>query len=382
MFRAEIRNTIVKNGPKNPVSKVDLPIGFPAAFENGIVKARKDAWPHYDKDAKIANFALTHAVTVSSGWSSRELLDEFIKSGFAGIKDGKGQETRFVISPTGAVEVVKQRSDCPSHVVSSLSNLGGPQKAAKELDELGVIFDDYAKPTALMKYLISMVGDRECIVMDFFAGSATTAQATWELNKTDGGNRKFIMVQLPERCPEHTKAFAAGYKTISEISIARLRKYVELQKNEREPVRSDLGFRVFKLDSSNIRAWEPDRDGLSTSLLDAIEHIKSGRGEQDILYELLLKLGVNLTVSINQKTIAGKQVYSVGSGVLLVCLAEKIGKPDLEDLAIGIADWYQALAPTGEVTCVFRDSAFVDDVAKTNFTAILQQRGLENIRSL
>ena len=144
----------------------------------------------------------------------------------------------------------------------------------------------------------------------------------------------------------------------------------------------DLGFRVFKLDSSNIRAWEPDRDNLPKSLLDAAEHLKTDRTEQDILFELLLKLGLDLTVPIAQKTIAGKTVHSIGAGVLLACLAPQIAADKVEPLALGIAAWHKEQAPTGESTVVFRDSAFADDVAKTNLTAILQQHGLENVRSL
>ena len=144
----------------------------------------------------------------------------------------------------------------------------------------------------------------------------------------------------------------------------------------------DLGFRVFKLASSNIRAWEPDRDNLAATLQEHAEHLKTDRTEQDILFELLLKLGLDLTVPIEQKCIAGKTVHSIGAGVLLVCLAEKITTAEVEPLALGIAAWHKELAPAGESQVVFRDSAFADDVAKTNLTAILQQNGLENVRSL
>lgn len=144
----------------------------------------------------------------------------------------------------------------------------------------------------------------------------------------------------------------------------------------------DLGFRVFKLDSSNIRAWEPDRDNLERTLLDQMEHLKEGRTEQDILYELLLKLGLDLCVPIEAKTIAGKAVHSIGGGVLLACLATQIAREEVEPLAQGIVAWNKALAPAGDTTCVFRDSAFADDVAKTNLAAILNQHGLTNVRSL
>lgn len=146
--------------------------------------------------------------------------------------------------------------------------------------------------------------------------------------------------------------------------------------------KGDTGFRVFKLDSSNIRAWEADRDNLPKTLEESIEHLKRDRTEADILYELLLKLGLDLCVPIENKTIAGKTVYSIGNGVLLVCLAEQISQSDAEPLTQGIIAWHRQLAPVGDTTCVFRDSAFSDDVTKTNLSAILNQYGLTNIRSL
>lgn len=144
----------------------------------------------------------------------------------------------------------------------------------------------------------------------------------------------------------------------------------------------DLGFRVFKLASSNIRAWEPNRNDLPKTLEESVEHLKTDRSEQDILFELLLKLGLDLTVHIEQKAIGGKTVHSIGAGTLLVCLAEQIAAAGVELLALGIVAWHKELAPAGETTVVFRDSAFADDVAKTNLTAIIQQHGLENVRSL
>jgi len=144
----------------------------------------------------------------------------------------------------------------------------------------------------------------------------------------------------------------------------------------------NVGFRVFKLASSNIRAWEPNRNDLPATLRDSIEHLKTDRTEQDILFELLLKLGLDLTVPIEQRTITGNTVHSIGAGTLLVCLAEHVAAADVEPLALGIAAWHRELMPVGGTTIVFRDSAFVDDVAKTNLTAILQQHGLDNVRSL
>lgn len=144
----------------------------------------------------------------------------------------------------------------------------------------------------------------------------------------------------------------------------------------------DLGFRVFKLDSSNIQAWEPNRDDLPKTLEASSEHLKIGRTEQDILFELLLKLGLDLMVPIEEKNIAGKCVHSIGAGTLMVCLSDKISAKEVEPLALGIVAWHKQQAPMGETSVVFRDSAFGDDVAKTNLTAILQQHGLQNVRSL
>ena len=139
---------------------------------------------------------------------------------------------------------------------------------------------------------------------------------------------------------------------------------------------------MFKLDSSNIRAWDPDRQNLPKSLLDSVEHLETDRTETDILYELLLKLGLDLCVLIEKRKISGKDVHSIGGGVLLACLADTITREQVEPLALGIVNWHKALAPAGATTCVFRDSAFADDVAKTNLAAILNQHGLANVRSL
>jgi adenine-specific DNA-methyltransferase len=136
------------------------------------------------------------------------------------------------------------------------------------------------------------------------------------------------------------------------------------------------------LDTSNIRAWNPDRDDLEGALLAHVEHIKADRSEDDILYELLLKFGLDLCVPIETRSIAGTIVRSVGAGTLIACLANIIEYKEVERLALGIAEWHTALAPAGETTVVFRDSAFADDNTKTNLTAILEQHGLGNIRSL
>ena len=258
------------------------------------------------------------------------------------------------------------------------------------------VFDN-PKPTKLIRRLLGLdnpnaVPDElPSIVLDFFAGSGTTGHAVMAQNAADGGNRRYILVQLPEPLDPENKdqRVAADFcdklgkpRNIAELTKERLRRVAQKIRDESPLFAGDLGFRVFKLDSSNIHEWEPDRDDLGQTLLDSIDHLKADRTEQDILYELLLKLGLDLCVPIETRTIAGKAVHSIGGGVLLACLATQITQEEVEPLAQTIVDWHKELAPTGDTTCVFRDSAFADDVAKTNLAAILEQHGLNNVRSL
>jgi len=273
--------------------------------------------------------------------------------------------------------------------------VGSNDSASREIKKL---FDtneppfSFPKPTTLVQRIIQLAAhDKQSIVVDFFAGSGTTGHAVMAQNAMDGGNRRYILVQLPEPLdPDNgdqkaSADFLSKLKkplNIAELTKERLRRAAKKIKDENPMFAGDLGFRVFKLDSSNIRAWDPDRDDLPKTLVESVEHLKSNRTEADILHELLLKLGLDLCVPIEQKTIAGKTVHSIGGGVLLACLAEKISRDEVEPLAQGIVAWHQTLAPAGDTTCVFRDSAFADDVAKTNLAAILNQHGLANVRSL
>ena len=161
-----------------------------------------------------------------------------------------------------------------------------------------------------------------------------------------------------------------------------LRRAAKKVQEDHPDYEGDLGFRVYKLDSSNIRTWEPDADGLEQTLLDHVEHVKPGRTEQDVLTELLLKLGLDLCVPIETREVAGKTVHSVGAGTLFVNLPERVTREEAEPLAQGIAAWRDALDPAGDTTVVFRDSVFVDDVAKTNAAAVLHQHGVQTVRSL
>lgn len=272
--------------------------------------------------------------------------------------------------------------------------VGTTRDAASEIKELfeGESPFDTPKPTGLILHLLRLAGLRDGdFVLDFFAGSGTTGHAVIAQNAVVGRNVRYVLVQLPERLDPENKDQRSAAEVcrklgkplnIAELTKERLRRAAKKIKDENPMFSGDLGFRVFKLDSSNIRAWEPDRDNLDQTLLDSVEHIKADRTETDVLYELLLKLGLDLCVPIESRTFADKEVHSVGGGVLMACLAPKIERTEVEALAQGIVDWHKALAPAGDTTCVFRDSAFADDVAKTNMAAILEQHGITNVRSL
>lgn len=194
LFRDEIRNTIVKNGPKNPPSFITLPKGFPASFENGIIPARKSKWPHYEIDLIVENYMLQVETRAYSGWSSKDICEEFIAKQEA-VKDSKGQTTTFELSKTGAIECVKRRDNSQSHVVTVLRNVGSTQQASQQLAAIKIAFD-YPKPLALINYLLSMIKDKSAIVLDFFAGSGTTGHAVLAQNAAVGGNRRFILVEM------------------------------------------------------------------------------------------------------------------------------------------------------------------------------------------
>lgn len=273
------------------------------------------------------------------------------------------------------------------------------EEGKKDLEALGLatVFA-YPKPVELISQLVRAATSSESrdIIIDFFAGSGTTGHAVIAQNAADSGNRRYILVQFDEPLdPEDKDQKSAANlcdtlkkpRNIAELTKERLRRAANKIREENPLFAGDLGFRVFKLASSNIRAWEPDREKLAETLEASIEHLKTDRTEQDILFELLLKLGLDLCVPIEQRQVIGaaKQahdIHSIGGGSLLVCLSPAIPQTDVEPLALGLVAWHKQLKPAGETIVTFRDSAFADDVAKTNITAILQQHGLETVRSL
>ncbi len=241
---------------------------------------------------------------------------------------------------------------------------------------------DTPKPVTLIKQMLLIATDKnsEDIVMDFFAGSSTTAHAVMQLNAEDGGNRKHICVQIPEMCDEKSEAFKTGYKTICEVGIDRIKlagkkileETAQMKLGEDTEKSLDIGFKVFKLDTSNLKTWDStpiDGDNVDyfyDRLNSMIESVKYDRTDMDVVYEVMLKMGITLDTPVTYIEVNGKIVYIVGEFLLMVCLAKNITAEDIE----GIADYSPA-----KIVCA--EAGFADDSALSNAHYILKDRSIE-----
>ena len=260
--------------------------------------------------------------------------------------------------------------------------VGHTQEATKEVaDLMGCVAFDYPKPLRFLKRILQIASDKDSIILDFFSGSASTAHAVMQMNNDDGGNRKFILVQLPEICDSKTEAYRNGYPNICEIGKERIRRagkkltdtdgQMQIGEEENNPL--DIGFRVFKLDSSNLSTWdatpvdEVNIDDLIDRMNTMVNRVKPGRSDMDMVCEIMLKLGIPLTSTIDKVSVDTKPAYIVkGDSMLLVCLAADISPEDVE----AMADY----APKKVV--ISRDS-FANDTAMANAHYILRDRGIE-----
>ena len=256
------------------------------------------------------------------------------------------------------------------------SEVGHTQEATQEIK---LLFDektvfDFPKPVRLLARTLQLASKNNDIVLDFFAGTSTLAHAVMQLNAEDGGHRHFIMVQLPESCADDTEAAKAGYKNICEIGKERIRRAAKKIREEKPLLAQtqDMGFKVFKLDTSNLLPWNPNPEKLAEDLFAAVNNVLTGRTTQDLLYEILLKCNLPLTLPIEEKKVGDNTVYIVGEGALAICLDEKI-PIDVAEAIVGFKAEYDPIVP---MQVVFRDNGF-DDVTKTNTLQILKQNGFD-----
>ena len=247
-----------------------------------------------------------------------------------------------------------------------LDNVSSNQEATKEIKNIfdGKLIFDTPKPIELIEYLIKLGSNENDIILDFFSGSATTAEAIITSNCYNNANRKFILVQIPEATDEKTIAFKEGYKNICEIGKERIRRAGDIIVKETGKKDLDIGFKVFKLDSSNLEKWEPDYNNIQQSLI--VDEIKKDRTNEDLVYEIMLKYGVNLAYPIEEHG----NIYSIGFGALVICLEDNITK----DVANKI---FKFTDPSSISRVVFKDSGFASDADKTNIKEILKTNHID-----
>lgn len=294
-----------------------------------------------------------------------------------------GEDTARLFEKQGKVEIVDgivkkavypedeldKKQYKPFWSLLTADAVGTAQTGKDELNKLmgTPVGFDTVKPTQLIKKLLSYLGKDYC-VLDFFSGSGTTAHAAMALNKEDGGTRKFIMVQIPEKCSEDSDAFKAGYNTICDLAKARLKKAI----NQIYGNNSDVGFRVLKCDTSNMKDVYYSPADFDMNLLDMMaDNIKEDRTPEDLLFQVMLDLGVELSSKIEETTIAGKKVFDVADGFLVACFDK-----DVSDETI------KAIAQKQPYYFVMRDSSLANDSVATNFEQIFATYSPDTVRKV
>lgn len=329
--------------------------------QTGIIKAGvytgRSMDVEYKNDIYYENGRTTNEVEVVSKFSdSQSNIDTFIQ------KDLLYITKNFLLRRDVGEEAAEKRKSITDLL---LNDYGDNQESDKEFLEL---FDkkyfDYTKPIKLIYNLVKSNFTEEGIILDFFSGSATTAHAVMQLNSEDGGNRKFIMVQLPEKTEEKSEAFKAGYKNICEIGKERIRRASKKIKEESPLTTQDLdtGFRVLKLDSTNMQdIYYSPKDISQADLFSQVDNVKPDRTGEDLLFQVMLELGATLDSKIETTTVAGKTIYNVAEGYLMACF-----DPDVTD------DVVKSIAQMQPAYAVLRDTSMKDDSTATNFEQIFK----------
>lgn len=325
---------------------------------------------NYDYEIVNPNTGASYYPPKGRCWvTNKETVQKWIDEGrvFFG-QDGKG-----------APQLKRYLSEVQQGVVPttywSYDDCGHNDEARKEIKTL---FEkppfDTPKPTRLIKQILTIGTYSNSIVLDFFSGSATTAHAVMQLNAEDGGNRKFIMVQLPEPCDEKSEAYKAGYKTIAEIGKERIRRAGRkiMEEHPEAAGKLDIGFRVLKVDSSNMQDVYYRPDEYTQDLLSSLtDNIKPDRTPEDLLFQVMLDLGVLLSSKIEEMVIGGKKVFSVADGYLMACFDNDVTDEVLREIA-----------KKQPYYAVFRDSGMASDSVATNFEQIFATYSPSTIRKV
>lgn len=393
VFCKDIKKFEVNGLAKNTISRgtvgnVDqtMPIiKFPAGLEchnvtDGVYKTPRQIEGSSENikahdDIVVENSKLKYPVQLQARWRSSNDMRNFF--------DNNCERTKAKIS--GFIEKIYFEGDrfMPQIVKSTFVKIPSiyldNKRGSNDLNNLG--FEgvmDFPKSVSFLKYFLSLIDGHDEIFLDYFSGSSSTAHAIMELNSEDNANRRHIQVQLQEPTNINSTARKKEFDTISDIGKERIRR-VGKTIREREKDKDymiDFGFKVFKLDSSNIKGWDGNTKALEKSLYDSISNIKEGRTEEDVLYEILLRYGLDLTLPIKERKIEDKKVFNVGLGALFICLGDNI----TTRVAEGIGKWKQEINP--EVCrVIFKDTGF-SDVEKTNSVQTLKRFGIEEVKSI
>ena len=307
------------------------------------------------KDGKTAE-----QVTLSAGWTQKNQMEAYFRGD--NVVDSKGQKViEFFFSSTGKIKCLKDRSSITPPSILPLYGMVSEQ--SKELEQLmGGLYFDNPKPVRMMRDFANWFLGKEDIILDFFSGSATTAHAVMQLNAEDGGNRKFIMVQLQEETDEKSEAYKAGYKNICEIGKERIRRAGRKIKEE-SPLTTanlDAGFRVLKLDSSNMKDVYYSPSEYTPSLFESLtDNIKEDRSPEDLLFQLMLDLGILLSSKIEESTICGKRVFNVADGFLIAGFDSDVTEEVITEIARKKPYYF-----------IMRDSSMASDSVAANFEQI------------
>ena len=354
----------IKRSKKNPVSSVLFPKGLKIEgvsnieFKNSIGNGTN----RIDIKEGSLNFVdgeLIENVVLEASFPYKNQMIEFFSKLGTNEKtyDYKGQEWKEVyFTKTGVPYFRKYRKyKIISSILEDISNSG-----FNDLKELGLEqYFDNSKPVNLIHTLITFFCAKNDIILDFFSGSATTAQAAFY-----GNNNNFILVQIPEKTMDDSNAFIAGYKNICEIGKERIRRAGDKIVEESGNKDLDIGFKVFKLDSSNLEKWDPDYNNIQQSL--TIDNIKEDRTNEDLVYEIMLKYGIDLTLPIEEHD----NIYSIGFGALVICLDNNITKEIANDII-------KLTENSSTSRVVFKDSGFKSDADKTNIKEILKTNHID-----
>jgi len=353
----------------NPASEFEFPTGvrFDALDGTELTGTFGDSEKVTVVKGKLIarNNKTVEPVTLSAGWTQKNQMADY----FSGkeVIDSKGQRVlEFYFNSTGKLKCRKERSKITPPTMLPLYGMVSEQTAYLT-SIFGVAIFDNPKPVAMIKDFCSWFLQDDDLALDFFSGSGTTSEAVMLLNAQDGGNRRFIMVQLPEPCDEKSEAFKAGYKTIAEISKERIRRAGKkiLEGECHEGWNKDTGFRVLKVDSSNMADVYYTPDAIEQGQLKIFtDNIKPDRKPEDLLFQVLLDWGVDLSLPIRKETIQGKTVFFVNQPPydLVACFDTGVN----EDLV-------KELARFEPLRVVFRDTGFVSDAVKINVEQIFKQ---------